>query len=72
MAKRIPKPVPLDRMDKAQLLAKVKELQAIVSATQHQNTVLQGRIMALEQGVHHSATPLADLCRQIDLWRKEP
>lgn len=71
MAKRIPKPVPLDRMDKAQLLAKVKELQAIVSATQHRNTVLQGRIMALEQGIHHSATPLVDLCRQIDFWRKE-
>lgn len=72
MAKRLPRPVPLDRMDKKQLLTKVKELQAILSQTQHRNTVLQGRIMALEQGVHHSATPLADLCRQIDLWRKQP
>ena len=71
MAKRLPKPVPLDRMDKKQLLAKVRELQSIVSKTQHRNTVLQGRIMALEQGIHHSATPLADLCHQMELWRKE-
>lgn len=72
MSKRMPRPVPLDRMDKAQLLAKVKELQTIVSATQHRNTVLQGRIMTLEQCIHHSATPLVDICRQIDLWRKQP
>ena len=71
MAKRLPKPVPLDRMNNKQLLAKVRELQSIVSKTQHRNTVLQGRIMVLEQGIHHSATPLTDLCHQMALWRKE-
>lgn len=66
------KPKSIAKMDAVELRAFIGQLQTRIGQQDRLITVQQSKIIALQEGVHHSAVPLADLCKRIEEWRNAP